>query len=181
MGAGHVIEYSAPILAQKPEIKQEAVASTNMVEKITNIEYTVKRGETLTGIAKKYEISVADLKAANDMTTNKISPLQKLIIPYKTLTFIVETENQATQQEETPPQDEKTQRTQNVLSKIDAAFAKPTPQAPTQQTYTVQKGDTFYSLARKYGCTVEKLKEWNHKEDDYLKIGENIVIGENKD
>ena len=50
--------------------------------------YIVKSGDTLWNIAKKYNISVDELKSANKLTNNMLSIGQKLVIPntseYKT-------------------------------------------------------------------------------------------------
>ncbi len=46
----------------------------------TIITHTVKRGDTLYSISKKYSVSVANIKSANDMVNNTLSIGQKLII-----------------------------------------------------------------------------------------------------
>jgi LysM repeat protein len=51
----------------------------------------------------------------------------------------------------------------------------PTP-APTNNTYTVKKGDTIYSIAKKYGLSVSKLKTMNNLKSDSLKIGQLLKI-----
>jgi len=42
--------------------------------------------------------------------------------------------------------------------------------------YTVQNGDTFYGISRKFDVPVSKLKEMNNKTDDLLKPGERIRV-----
>ena len=44
-------------------------------------EHTVMKGETLSGIAKTYGVSVPDLKKANSLTTDDLKIGQKLVIP----------------------------------------------------------------------------------------------------
>lgn len=51
---------------------------TNMETEVT---YTVKRGDTLWSIAKDFEVSVDDIKNANNLTTNLLTVGQNLIIP----------------------------------------------------------------------------------------------------
>ncbi len=41
--------------------------------------------------------------------------------------------------------------------------------------HMVQPGETYYSLSRRYGTTVDQLKAWNNHED--LKAGHEIVVG----
>ena len=47
----------------------------------TEVTYTVKRGDTLWSIAKDFEVSVDDIKNANNLTTNLLTVGQNLIIP----------------------------------------------------------------------------------------------------
>jgi len=42
--------------------------------------------------------------------------------------------------------------------------------------YKVKKGDSFLKIAKKFGVDVKKLKSWNDKKDNLLKIGEQLVI-----
>ena len=42
--------------------------------------------------------------------------------------------------------------------------------------YRVKKGDSFLKIAKRFGVNVKKLKSWNDKKDDFLKIGEQLVI-----
>ncbi len=43
-------------------------------------------------------------------------------------------------------------------------------------TYTVQRGDTLYSIARKYDTTVADIKKWNALTSDLLAVGEVLKI-----
>ena len=44
-------------------------------------QYTIARGDTLSGIAQRFSVSLADLKAYNSITGSKIMVGQKLTIP----------------------------------------------------------------------------------------------------
>lgn len=43
-------------------------------------------------------------------------------------------------------------------------------------SYTVQKGDTLFSLAQKYGVNVDELMMQNNKKTDQIVIGEQILV-----
>ncbi len=45
-----------------------------------------------------------------------------------------------------------------------------------RRIYKVKKGDSFIKIAKKFGVNVKKLKFWNDKKDNLLKIGEQLVI-----
>lgn len=43
-------------------------------------------------------------------------------------------------------------------------------------TYVVRSGDTYSSIARKYGVSINALKSWNHKTSNMLHIGDKLVV-----
>ena len=61
------------------EVKQAQVQE-NPIEKITSATYTVSPGETLQSIARQFNISIAKIKADNNMSNNAILIGQKLMI-----------------------------------------------------------------------------------------------------
>ena len=99
--------------------------------------YTVKAGDTLYGIARNYGISVDELKAANNLTSNTLTIGEVLIIP--------EVE---------------------------------TPETPDENIYIVKSGDTLYSIANKYGMSVNELKSLNNLTSDVLSIGQELIVSE---
>ena len=42
--------------------------------------------------------------------------------------------------------------------------------------YTVQKGDTLYSIAQKYGITIDKLKEMNNLTSNTINVGKTLKV-----
>lgn len=54
-----------------------------------------------------------------------------------------------------------------------------TPVAQAQETvHMVAKGDTLYSLSKRYGVSMEMIKLWNQTTSDQLKIGQMLKISE---
>ncbi len=43
-------------------------------------------------------------------------------------------------------------------------------------TYTVQPGESLYSISKKYGVTVTEIKNWNNLTSDHLRIGQQLII-----
>lgn len=59
-------------------------------------------------------------------------------------------------------------------------FLFPLPGFSSQKTHVVEKGETLYSLARKYSVTVRELAEINHfSPETHIKIGQKLVIPDN--
>jgi flagellum-specific peptidoglycan hydrolase FlgJ len=50
------------------------------------------------------------------------------------------------------------------------------PNTLNENSYVVQKGDTLYSLSKRFNTTVEKIKEVNNLSDNSLSIGQEIKI-----
>jgi len=45
-----------------------------------------------------------------------------------------------------------------------------------KKTHVVKKGDSLYSLSKKYGTTVDALKKVNHLKKEALQVGQKIKI-----
>ena len=103
------------------------------------IVYTVKRGDTLYSIAKQYNTTVDEIKRLNNLASDILSIGQVLRIPV--------------QETETLP----------------------------EMTYTVQAGDTLYSIARRYNTTVDALKNVNNLTSNVLSIGQVLKIPTSND
>lgn len=123
--------------------------------------YTIKYGDTLSSIARKHNVSVDAIKAANKMDTDQISGGQKLIIPGKSASGTV-----ASNTGTSPKTDAK-----------NAAPAEKTEllrQEESYGLYTVEKGDTLFSLARDFFTSQEELQRLNE-------MGNSIVLRPGKD
>lgn len=146
--------------------------------------YKVISGDSLYSIARKYGISVDELKKANNLTSNALSVGQILVIPTKDTT-----ENQNTytvvpgdslysiaRKLNTTVDEIKNLNnlTTNNLS-IGQVLRIPTKASDTN-TYTVGSGDSLYSIAKKFGISVDKLKEANNLTSNLLSVGQILRI-----
>lgn len=64
---------------------------------------------------------------------------------------------------------------EEVLNRITIAENKIIPEN-TENTYTIQQGDTLYSLSKKLNLTVEEIKDKNNLKTNNLTIGQKIKI-----
>lgn len=110
--------------------------------------YTVVKNDTLWDLSKKYGVSVSDLKKANGISGHLIYVGQKLQIPTKS--------TKAT----------KTAKTSTSTSTVDT----------TSTTHTVVKGDTLWSLAKKYGVSVSTLMKANNLSSSTILIGQSLNL-----
>jgi membrane-bound lytic murein transglycosylase D len=120
------------------------------------IQHTVKRGEALEIIARKYEVSVADLKNWNNLRSSRIFPGQKLDIydkPEERVKLI-----------STPPTVRAGSRVKTSTTGIFSA------------THKVKKGETIYVIARMYGVDIKSLKKHNGLRSNKIFVGQVLKI-----
>ena len=147
--------------------------------------YIVQSGDSLYSIARKLGTTVEELKRINNLTSNTLSIGQILKIPSE---FVSEDENELytvkkgdslysianrfnTTVDELKRINNLTSNILNVgqLLKIPSGVSTP-------DTYTVQKGDSLYSISNKFGTTVNELKMLNNLASNTLSIGQTLKI-----
>ena len=116
------------------------INTSNSNDSVMNTTYTVKRGDTLSEIALKYNTTVSNLANLNNISN------PNLIYPGQVITI-----NGSNNIE----------NGQNSCGKI---------------TYTIKRGDTLSSIARKYNTSVNKLVMLNNISNPNLIYAGNIII-----
>ena len=66
--------------------------------------------------------------------------------------------------------------TQVLGSKKSRRKSKNKPNNVSVKTYTVTKGDTLYSISRRFDISVEDLKSFNKLKDTTLSIGQELYV-----
>ncbi|WP_428230786.1 LysM peptidoglycan-binding domain-containing protein [Flavobacterium sp.] len=143
---------------------EEAIAAADDKDKnaTQSQEYIVAAGDNLGSIAKKFGTTIADLKELNNLTSNNIG-LGKTLVVSKAVPEIVE-ENVVT-----------TAIASN--SSIDSFRKKATSAKDLGEDYYVKKGDSLYSISKKYpGVTISDIKKWNNIKDGEIKPGMKLKI-----
>jgi LysM repeat protein len=113
--------------------------------------YSVKRGDTLPGIARKLHVSKGDLADANYLsTTSRVKIGEKLMVPHEaTVLMAARTERGVPAAEARSTVAESGQLAENANSNR------------VKMIYEVKRGDTFASIARLFKTSVASLKTWN--------------------
>jgi len=75
----------------------------------------------------------------------------------------------------------KIKREDRVLSQINDSIGRPntdtlTKTRPDDKIYTVKQGDTLYNISKRFGITVDELKELNSIPDNNIHIGQKLVV-----
>lgn len=152
--------------------------------------YVVQKGDSLYSIARKLNTTVDELKRLNNLASNNLSIGQVLRIPSKLVIddeeniYVVKSgdtlykiaQNYNTTVDELKKINNLTTNTLSVdqLLKIPSPISEPA-------TYTVQKGDSLYSIANKFNTTVDKLKSLNNLSTNTLSIGQVLKLPSPKD
>lgn len=152
--------------------------------------YTVKKGDSLWKIANKYNTTVEKLKSANNLKTNTLSVGQKLVIPSISVspevsdTYIVQKGDSlwsiANKFNMTVSELKNLNNLTNNLLSIGQVLKIKDSSNNGKTTYTVQKGDSLWVIANKYGITTEELKSYNNLTSNLLSIGQVLKISQGK-
>ena len=118
--------------------------------------HPIARGETLGGIAEQYHITVDSLRSANDLDSNTIRAGDHLLVPIAS----------RPSGEYAMTADARQERTRN-RQRDDGK----------RRLYTVRSGDSFWSIAQRFGIGVRSLARWNGMAPgDTLGVGEQLVV-----
>ncbi len=145
--------------------------------------YIVKSGDTLYGIAKKFNLTVDELKKMNNLTSDTLSIGKSLIVSMpsgKTTTYTVskgDTLYGIANKFGVSVDSIKSLNnlTNNTLS-IGQVLKIPSTIEDNKLTYTVKKGDSLYSIARTYNTTVDEIKRLNNLTSNTLSIGQTLIL-----
>ena len=153
-------------LPEQPQVAQQPEASPAPSTQ-TSQTHTVRKGETLPVIAKRYGVSVAELKRSNQLRTDKVKVGQHLSIT---------TQNQKLAKTDTKM--EKTEKSEKV-EKANGKTAKQEKQDKKSSKvvrYTVRRGDTLTSIAKQFKVDTDDLLRWNRVSPAALKPGKTLTI-----
>lgn len=158
--------------------------------------YIVKSGDSLWSIAKKFNVTVEELKAANNLTSNLLSIGQSLKIPVLEETplpgeYIIYTVvagdnlyNIARRYNTTVNELVNFNNLSTTNLSVGQQLLIPSEHAipPVEQPvgdyliYRVQPGDNLYAIARRYNTTVNDLMSLNNLTSSALSIGQEIRV-----
>ena len=166
----HVVEKGESLfsIAQKYDVTNEELKTWNELEqdnilvgsklivrpleKQKTENHIVLAGENLSAIAKKYGVTIEQVKEWNDLEDNniKLGSTLKIMLPANEEVVVAEVKTK-----------------------------KPEKQSPykSEKIYIVQKGDSLFSISQKIkGVTVSDLKKWNGISGKNIKPGMKLKI-----
>jgi membrane-bound lytic murein transglycosylase D len=136
-------------LSNIPSAEKPSLASKTSI-----VGHRVKRGETLSTIARRYRVSISDIRNCNNMRKNSV------LIAGRTISV--------------PLQGWKKTSSRNITKRSTEMRLNSAGQ------YKVQKGDALQIIARSFGVSVGQIKELNNLQSDSIYAGQLLKISENK-
>jgi membrane-bound lytic murein transglycosylase D len=130
----------------KVEMDKKGIQKDSVVAVPSASFYVVQKGDNLSNIAKKFNITVADIQDWNKLTTNNVQLGASL------------------------------QVVKNANAKEEVAVA---PERKDIQ-YIVQKGDNLGNIAKKFGATLDDLKQWNNLATNAIALGSTLIVAKNE-
>jgi len=173
--------------AASPSRSEPAVT----IQKV-KITHKVKSGESLSTIAKKYKVTVAELKSWNSLSSDKLSIGKSLKVITKKAVPVKQSDTQAlaeplvaaaaVKKEEPKVADKKAEDpngTKEVVFISTKASTPATKASGDWVNHTVKSGESLFSLAKMYGSSIEELIQWNNLTSNNIKVGQSIHVGRN--
>ena len=157
-----------PSVAETKFKEEQVVSFVNTTKK-----YKVRRGDNLSSIANKYNVTVSDIKEWNDLKKNNVASGKVLKI--KT------TEKVVSKVKKDIKSDKKATENKNEALAANEKTVKsdkenPVTELKNPEFYVVQKGDNLSNIAKKYSVSIDDLKKWNHLSDGNIQLGFNLKI-----
>jgi membrane-bound lytic murein transglycosylase D len=150
-------------------------SETKSTTKVVNTKHMVKPGETMFSIAKRYNLSVDELRKMNNMSSTATLKANQLLT-IGTSTIVTKDEGIAKTPAKKPISDEPIGEEELVKPK---PIAKD-PVATKPQTHVVSFGETLFSISKKYDVSVSQIKEWNNITGNSINSGQSLVVSNKK-
>ncbi|WP_316758428.1 LysM peptidoglycan-binding domain-containing protein [Pedobacter aquatilis] len=129
----------------------ETASSTTAIKDAVGT-HTVKKGESIFNIAKQYSITAYQIRKMNNLSDNTLSTGQLLKIPTDITTEIPV-----------------------VNEKVAEKIVKET-QKEESQIYTVNSGESIFSIAKKFNLTAYQIRTANRLNDNTITNGQKLII-----
>ena len=128
---------------------KKAGQATVTIDQTKTKTYTIVVGDTLTKIANKHNLTLAELKELNPKLANKIYIGKTLIVSQTASKTVIDL----------------------------PSLTKPKATTLPSNTYVVVTGDSLSKIAKKTNTTVAELKTFNKLTSDTIKLGQKLKIG----
>lgn len=201
-----IVNHNAALYARRdvvePGTRQGVDQGGEYVEELVVKYHTVKRGETLSSIAKKYGVTTASIRSANKIG-NKVRRGQRLKINTYQRRYItpsaaaqtdtttmptdstvviaavndsIATDSTAASDRVSTAMNTSTQQQVQNNQQVQKQPKQPAQEQPKTRTHKVKRGESLSKIASRYGVTVKAIKEANGLKNDNIQAGQRLKI-----
>ena len=154
-----------PVAEMDTEASEQTASAVAPKETRENTgSYTVRKGDNLTKLAREHNLTLAQLMAWNELDSETVVLGQRLVF-------------QASAEDASAPR--RVLKNASAPAK-GAVAAAPRPSVdkrlPASQVHLVQPGDTLFNISRRFGVSVQVLREFNHLASDEVKLGQKLLV-----
>jgi membrane-bound lytic murein transglycosylase D len=162
---GDFINNESALYAYKTKagIERDLLLTLALRNNRETIEYRVKGGETIAGIAKKFHMSIYELKSLNGLKKNYVRPKQNLLVY-----------NAAAKSKF--PESIAPANSSPAIANAEPEKETPPPTSTNPTVYTVKQSEYLALIAQKHGCSIENLMTWNNLKSQNLLVGQKLKI-----
>lgn len=159
-----IYHYKDTLLFQsiRPSLYASSVSKHNDCEEVA-VYHKIRNGETLQAVARKYHVSVSDLKSWNNIHGKKTVKTGRSVV-----IFVLR------KKPESPPK-----QVVDTIAKTSVQMAD-TSKAENiikSSNYVVKQGDTLFSIAKQMNVSVDDLCKTNHiNNSSSIKVGQSLTI-----
>lgn len=164
-------EYELRIPSGTASIVEERLAATLPGDRGALNWHTVRRGESLSSIARKLGVRRTDLALANYLSTRaRVRIGQQLVVPRPPATLMAAR----------PERPQPAAASRRVGGDVERAalvrLPRPEESERVKHVYRVKRGDTLTKIARLFDTSVASLKQWNRLRSSRINQGQRLTV-----
>ena len=138
--------------------------------------HTVRKGETLPQIAKRYGTAVAELKRINHLRNDKIAVGSRLTLAEASKSASAKPEKVAKSEKTVAKTEKISGKAEKTATKGEKTAASKPTRAPKTAHYVIRRGDTLASIAKHFNVSKDDLLRWNRISPNALTPGKTLTI-----
>ena len=137
---------------------RQALASVPVNKRMQWDQYTIRSGDSVGAIARRFNISAAELKTINHMTSDRLQAGKTLLVPRGS-------------------QPQSTVASARATATPAVKSAQLAPAGKTRQMHKVAPGESLWVIAKQYNVAIKALAQWNDLAPNaQLKAGHQLVV-----
>lgn len=174
-----IVLKNLPIIEQKEQTITKNIISTPNDGNTNYIKYTVGAGDTLYSIAKAFSTTTANLKQINSLSSSKLSIGQVLLVPPKILATNTKQNSVKINNSQTNKNPDVNTQYSSEKQIVTNDYNENANYSLYLDHYIVQKGDTLYTIAKKFDTSVDDIESLNNLTNNEIDVGEILLIPKN--